>query len=65
MTRDRMLQRFAEETDASADLGRAPDATERMDAIHAKHDAALARLQPPSAVRVRKVRKGEVKTVRI
>ena len=59
MTRDRMLQRFAEETDASADLGRAPDTTERMGAIHAKHDAALARQQPPSAVRVRQVRTGE------
>ena len=44
-TCDEALRLFAEETDASADLGRAPDSSEAIAAIHARHDAALVRLQ--------------------
>ena len=64
-TRDQALQRFAEKTDASADLGSACDAAHRMADIHAEHDAALDRLRSAGHVRIRKVRKGEVKTVGI
>ncbi len=64
-TRDQVLQKFAAETDASADLGSARDAADRMADIHTQHDAALAPLRSAGHVRVQKVRKAEVKTVGI
>lgn len=59
---DEVLRLFAEETDASADLGRAPDAAERMALIDARHEAALARLRGGEERRPRPVTERESKS---
>lgn len=45
ITSDQARRLFAEKTDASADLGHAPDAAMRMAEINARHEAAVAHLR--------------------
>ena len=57
LTPDQARKKFAEDTDASADLGPARDVAERMALIHAKHEAAVAALRR-AEIRREKQREG-------
>lgn len=63
VTPDQARRLFAEQTDASADLGIPADVAKRMAEIHARHEASLARLRARESRDDRSVGKRDSKIV--